>query len=103
MSLIARISKVISDNNLTAAEFAKKVGIPKQSVTNWKNGSRPVPNKILILMIREFPDVDARWLITGEERPSKKNIVDFLIEQIEEKDKTIQNLMKILNDENKFI
>jgi transcriptional regulator with XRE-family HTH domain len=94
MSLIARISKVISDNNLTAAEFAKKVGIPKQSVTNWKNGSRPVPDKILILIVREFPEVDARWLITGEERPGKKNVVDFLIEQIEEKDRTITKLLE---------
>ena len=60
-------------------EFAKRVGISKQTLNNWlKRGvSKDAPYKI----IEAFPDINPDWLLTGEgsmlkEDNSDKNISD---------------------------
>lgn len=95
MNEAERVDKVIRDNKLSAAEFCRKIGIPKQAVTNWKGGTRPVPEKVFVKIIKAFPDVDARWLITGEEGVNEQKLMEFFVKQLEAKDRIIEKLAEL--------
>jgi|GEM_PF-2024559 len=37
-----------------------------QQISNWSNLKEPIPPKYILKIIELFPDLNARWFITGE-------------------------------------
>ncbi len=62
---------------MTDAEFASKIRTTRQQFSNWKNNGVDVPAKYLVRVIEEFPEVNARWLITGTHGEETEKIKSF--------------------------
>jgi transcriptional regulator with XRE-family HTH domain len=107
MSINTRVSKTRKILKLTQQEFADVMNISRQSVNNIEN-NRHVPGSDLIAKILDkFPQINARWLLTGEgdmltntntDNDMRKNYnedyKDRLIQLLEEK-------VEYLTEENK--
>lgn len=81
----ARIRSV--RNRLSREEFAERLGSSAVSVRRYETGERLPDAAFLAALVIEFPDVDPRWLLLGEERaavlqlPPKLAIdMDLLVE-----------------------
>lgn len=72
-----RIEALMVALNITQGEFADKVGVKTNAVTNWK--ARGITNHTFAKIITAFPQVNPEWLRTG--------IGDVLIEQSDVKRK----------------
>jgi hypothetical protein len=66
MSEVERLKKIIGELNASEKSFSISVGIKPQNITQFKNGERPIPSKLWVAVIRQFPQFNARWIITGE-------------------------------------
>ncbi|MCY1719112.1 hypothetical protein OU798_02075 [Prolixibacteraceae bacterium Z1-6] len=60
-----RIIDVVEEKNMTASAFADKIDATRQAVYNWKKGTHNIPIKYVIEFLKQFEDVDARWVLTG--------------------------------------
>lgn len=63
-----RIRLILKANNLSASEFADKVGVNRASLSHVLSGRNKPSHDFLSKIITEFPNVNASWLITGETR-----------------------------------
>ncbi len=61
-----RLRTIIKVNNLTPSSFADKVGVQRSGVSHILNGRNRPSMDFLVRVLKEFPRVDAAWLITGE-------------------------------------
>lgn len=95
MNKIERILEIVSNQRMTYSDFSQKIGIKKQMFSNWKNFSQEIADKHLIRIIKEFPEVDARWLITGEKGVSEKEREEFETKK-EEFEKSYKDTIKLL-------
>lgn len=68
------IKKLRTDNNLTQAEFADKLGVTYQAVSKWENGKN-IPDIALLKEISKIFNVNIDEIISGEvkDKTSKKN------------------------------
>ncbi|MBN2806476.1 MAG: helix-turn-helix transcriptional regulator [Prolixibacteraceae bacterium] len=76
-----RIIKFIEAENLSAAEFADRIGVQRSSVSHVLNGRNNPGFSFIQKILDQFPKLDARWLLTGEGRmhrlidpPASKNL-----------------------------
>lgn len=77
-SILNRIKKLIEDNNLNNSEFAKKIDIPKSSVTHLLS-ERNNPSLDLIIKISEaFDGISTDYLIFGSNNTKKENSEGFI-------------------------
>lgn len=65
MSRNQRFSQVLFDKNISQTEYARRIGVSSAAVNAWCNKGGLGIDPIERLLV-EFPDVDARWLITGK-------------------------------------
>ena len=66
MTKNVRLFEFLKLKGISQADFAKRIGATRQQVTNWKTGTHTIPDKYIIATIKEYSDIDARWLITGK-------------------------------------
>ena len=59
-----RIEALLSALNLSQTEFASKVGVSPNAVTNWK--SRGIKGSSFAKILTAFPNVNIEWLRSGE-------------------------------------
>lgn len=111
MTVNERIKKYIDYKNISQTDLAKSILIHKNQVSNWLASGETVPDKALIKMVRYYPDINARWLITGEGEmlegqkitPTEDELMEFggtlLDRLLEEKGKAsvFENEIKHLN------
>lgn len=72
-----RISKVIAHFCKSKAEFARRMDVRPQVVSNW--AARGAGKQVLSKILTKFPEVNANWLLTGEgEMLNKKKREDVL-------------------------
>lgn len=66
-ALVRRVEELRVMHELNRSAFARRVGLSPQTLNNFlgKQGSKPSA-ALLVGVARAFPDVDARWLLTGE-------------------------------------
>ena len=50
---------------LTAAELADTIGVQRSNVSHIINGRNKPSSSFIDKLLQHFPDLDARWLITG--------------------------------------
>jgi transcriptional regulator with XRE-family HTH domain len=103
-----RIEEIITYSGLTINGFAKKIGVLQQTLLNYVHGRSPSV-EVLQKIITTFVDIDAEWLLTGNE-PMLKNdkkktelkekidqgLLDqsAIIQFLKEKDKKIEELSR---------
>jgi len=63
-----RIKYVLDHEGHTVATFARKCGLPDQTIRSYVIGTREPGFKILSKILTAEPWVDANWLILGEYR-----------------------------------
>jgi transcriptional regulator with XRE-family HTH domain len=63
-----RVKLIIKANNLTASEFADQIGIKRSNLSHVLNGRNKPGLDFLCKVIDTFPNVNASWLITGQQR-----------------------------------
>lgn len=61
-----RIKLILKANNLSASEFADKVGIKRSNLSHVLSGRNKPSLDFLSKIISTFPKVNASWLLTGE-------------------------------------
>jgi transcriptional regulator with XRE-family HTH domain len=68
MSLGIRLQKILDQENLTANKLAKNLGMDRaDNINNIISGkTQDVKSKLLTQILKEFPKVNARWLLTGK-------------------------------------
>lgn len=67
---LSRIFKLIKESELTARDFAKKVGVAGNSITDWKTG-RSKPSVDALRKIAKAYNVQLEWL-TGDTKYKTK-------------------------------
>lgn len=95
-----RVIEVMHQQDMSASEFARKVGTTRQAVYNWKQGTHDVPVKYVIKIIIVFDKVDARWLITGQETGVTKE--DEAYQQLLEENERFKGEMSELREQIKI-
>ena len=63
-----RILVILKANNLSASEFAGKIGINRSNLSHVLSGRNKPSLDFLTKIITSYPNVNASWLITGETR-----------------------------------
>ncbi len=103
-----RVLEIVRREGMNYSDFARRIGVSKHQFSNWKNKNQSVPEKYLVAIIEQFPDVNARWLITGEEDSGEdiKKIQTF--EEYKERfersyKETIEMLKSIVEDKERII
>lgn len=79
----------------TQANYGRTVKATRQQVSNWKAG-KPIPDKYVLKTIESYPDIDARWFITG-----KSSTNEHTIEAL--KDKVLSLTEKLLEEKERVI
>lgn len=92
-----RFSKVLADKGISQTEYAKRIGVSSAAVNAWCNRGGLGIDPIERLLI-EFPDVDARWLITGEY--SKKENLQKESDRLYENKENFSPLIEYLRADN---
>jgi len=66
MSIQERIQMILKMHNLTPSAFADIIGIQRSSVSHVITGRNKPSLDFLEKIIRNFPRVNAHWLLTGQ-------------------------------------
>jgi hypothetical protein len=67
MTLNQRVVKFMKYVNFTQIDLKNLLKLRTHTpVSNWYNEKENIPDKHLPEIIRRFPDLNARWLITGD-------------------------------------
>ena len=61
-----RIKELIKQEDLTQDAFSLKTGVTRQTINNAVNGKNEPSGEVLSKILIAFPNLNARWLITGE-------------------------------------
>ncbi len=105
MSLGIRLQKILDQENLTANKLAKNLGMDRaDNINNIISGkTQDVKSKLLTQILKEFPRVNARWLLTGKGKMFNDHTEDeFRISSengtVKKDEKTeIENLRELFN------
>lgn len=61
-----RIRKFIQYKNLTPADLADRLGVQRSNVSHILNGRNKPGANFIEKLLNEYPEIDARWLMTGQ-------------------------------------
>lgn len=67
-----RFKQLLSQLNLSASEFADKIGVQRSSVSHVLSGRNKPSIDFLEKILNVFPGIDTTWLITGRVSESIK-------------------------------
>ena len=117
MSVSQRIKIFLESTKLTQQEVGDIVGLTKQGVSSFTRGKTNPPLDVLGKILLKYPELNARWLLTGqghmleEQRKSKteEEILAFLASKKEdcdlckEKDKRIREVERLIEAKEQVI
>lgn len=66
MTINQRLKEYFESKKIDAPEFYKKIGIDRIEWSGWINSAKPISLLKLQRIVNTFPDLNARWLLTGE-------------------------------------
>lgn len=82
MKIIERIEKLMQGQQITQAEFSRRIGVPVSRVANWRRkGSTPSAD--LIPIIATVLGVDTHYLLTGEQLGFKNTNYNLSADEVE--------------------
>jgi len=71
MEIAKRIIALVELLGLTPAEFADKIGVQRSGISHITSGRNKPSLDFLESTLKNFPDLNAEWLILGKGRPLK--------------------------------
>lgn len=77
----ARLEEIIDALNLTQTSLAESLGISQSYVSQMVGGSRNISRNVLHFITKNYPEVNVRWLMTGEGEkffPKKLAVADVV-------------------------
>lgn len=91
MELHERYALVVREKYRNITEFANEMGVKQTYAGKILNGSFGIGMKPIMWLLEHHPDIDARWLITGEGYiyGSEESVVNYTIRKIVELEKYI--------------
>lgn len=92
----SRIKVLRKKLGLTQEEFAKKIGLARNSIANYEIGRREPTNAIITSICREF-GVNEVWLRTGE-----GGLENMFVQMLDDDEYSL-NLGKLTKEENQFV
>lgn len=64
LSVNQRLERFLFEKKISQEELRIRLGLKaRQQVSNWINCQDPIPDKHLLSIIREYPELNANWLI----------------------------------------
>jgi len=64
LSVNKRLERFLFEKKISQEELRIRLGLKaRQQVSNWINCQDPIPDKHLLSIIREYPELNANWLI----------------------------------------
>ena len=73
MTFWDRFEKLCAENNVTAKDVAKVVGVSSAAVTGWKRGSNP--NGELLASVADYFNVTSEYMLDNEEIAIKPSLL----------------------------
>lgn len=71
-SVNQRLENFIDSKKISNVEFGELIGESKYTINNWFKKGVKIPIPTLTNILNAFPDLDARWLLTGTGEMSQK-------------------------------
>lgn len=106
--MIDRIRQILSISGLSETQFAKKIGVPQNTLWRQLNDrSRKLSLETVLAVLNTFKDIDSNWLLRGEGdmllvNSSQDKRMDSLVDVIAMQQEVIKNLQdKIKQLQNK--
>ncbi len=72
MSIVNRILEILEKSGLTPSEFADKIGVQRSAISHITSGRNKPSLEFLVKIKKEFPEIDAEWLVFGLEKVEKE-------------------------------
>jgi len=72
MSIVNRILEILEKSGLTPSEFADKIGVQRSAISHITSGRNKPSLEFLVKIKKEFPEIDAEWLVFGLENVEKE-------------------------------
>jgi len=72
-SFVERLQKILTDNNLSASQFAKKINVQRSSVSHILSKRNKPSLDFIIKIYKNFKNISLDWLINGAEKEVKSN------------------------------
>ena len=67
-SINQRFAKILEEKNISQVDFAELISSGRANVNNWIKLKNAIPLDTIVSLLNMFPDIDARWLLTGSPR-----------------------------------
>jgi transcriptional regulator with XRE-family HTH domain len=61
-----RLKELLAQLSISAAELADKIGVQRSSISHILNGRNLPSSQFIERLLNSYPELDARWLITGK-------------------------------------
>lgn len=78
-----RIKKFMDYKALNAADLADTIGVQRSNVSHVVNGRNNPSSSFIEKLLLTFPELNARWLITGEGEMVAQNVDELSLEKPE--------------------
>ncbi len=96
-----RIRYIIEHDGLTVASFARRLGVPDQTIRSYTIEKRKPNFDLIVKILEATPWIDANWLVMGQQHPSAGTDTSRLLRIIERQQETIELLSrKLVQDVN---
>src|SRR5690606_37737111 len=72
MSIVNRSLEILEKSGLTPSEFADNIGVQRSAISHITSGRNKPSLEFLVKIKKEFPEIDAEWLVFGLENVEKE-------------------------------
>lgn len=88
MDLVDRFRYIMKLNQLSASAFADKIGVQRSSVSHVLSGRNKPSLEFIQKVLRNFPRVDANWLVDGSTKGAADKVISAPNDLFETKETT---------------
>lgn len=82
-----RLKELMTLLSVNAADLADRIGVQRSSVSHILNGRNLPSTQFIEKLLTTYPEIEARWLITGFGNPLRQPgeaVIDFPPEKVKE-------------------
>lgn len=93
-----RIQHYMDYKSITAGELAGMLDVQRSNISHILNGRNKPGAAFIEKLLLSFPDLNARWLLTGEGEMVEKKVIPTIKNEIVEKVKKIDEPKKVVEE-----
>jgi len=90
-TLIDRMRIEMHRLGITQKRLAELSGVSQQTIASYMYGKRDLSAQVLVALLTEYKDIDARWLLTGDEHSP-------IVARMEEQEKIVVTMQATIED-----